>query len=62
MVCIEAGEAICIIFDARPISKQKKFSLVVRPNYTVERLFEEIKCLSDCKNFDLSFDNVSVII
>lgn len=53
MVCCDEGSVQCIIFNLMPDATQKKLTLLVRPSYTVSRLFEDIKQQLDVDNFDI---------
>lgn len=55
MVSYEEGSAQCIICNKMPGATKKKITLMVRPSYTVSKLFNDIKTQLDVDNFEVVF-------
>lgn len=53
MVCSDEGSTQCIIVNLMPDAKIKKLTLLVRPSYTVKKLFEDIQRQFDVINFNI---------
>lgn len=53
MVCYDEGSAQCIISNMMPGATKMKITLMVRPSYTVVKLFNDIKTQLDVDNFDI---------
>ena len=53
MVCAKDDEALCTIRDVRPDAVQKRFSITVRPHYTVATLYEDVRLQTAFSDFEL---------
>lgn len=54
MVTKDENSAICIVLNKLPNAKLNKISLLVRPSYTVAKLFEDIRLQLEINdNFEL---------
>uniref|UniRef100_A0A182S9M9 USP domain-containing protein n=1 Tax=Anopheles maculatus TaxID=74869 RepID=A0A182S9M9_9DIPT len=54
MVCAKDDQTLCTIRDVRPDAVQKKFSVTVRPHYTVATLYEDVRLQTAFSDFELN--------
>ena len=54
MVCLEEENTSCVIIDKTPGSTQRKYSIIVRSNCTVEKIFESIGIQYQYDSYDLA--------
>uniref|UniRef100_A0A182YEJ4 Ubiquitin carboxyl-terminal hydrolase 47 n=1 Tax=Anopheles stephensi TaxID=30069 RepID=A0A182YEJ4_ANOST len=54
MVCAKDDQTLCTIRDVRPDATQKRFSVTVRPHYTVATLYEDVRLQTAYSDFELN--------
>uniref|UniRef100_A0A182P466 Ubiquitin carboxyl-terminal hydrolase 47 n=1 Tax=Anopheles epiroticus TaxID=199890 RepID=A0A182P466_9DIPT len=54
MVCAKDDQTLCTIRDVRPDAVQKRFSVTVRPHYTVATLYEDVQLQTAYSDFELN--------
>uniref|UniRef100_A0A182Q081 Ubiquitin carboxyl-terminal hydrolase 47 n=1 Tax=Anopheles farauti TaxID=69004 RepID=A0A182Q081_9DIPT len=54
MVCAKDDQTLCTIRDVRPDAVQKRFSVTVRPHYTVGTLYEDVRLQTAFSDFELN--------
>ncbi|XP_050073446.1 ubiquitin carboxyl-terminal hydrolase 47 [Anopheles maculipalpis] len=54
MVCAKDDQTLCTIRDVRPDAVQKRFSVTVRPHYTVATLYEDVRLQTAYSDFELN--------
>ncbi|XP_058066376.1 ubiquitin carboxyl-terminal hydrolase 47 [Anopheles bellator] len=55
MVCAQTENTLCTIRDVRPNAEQKRFSVTVRPHYTVAALYQDVKLQTTLCEFELHY-------
>uniref|UniRef100_A0A182JX96 Ubiquitin carboxyl-terminal hydrolase 47 n=1 Tax=Anopheles christyi TaxID=43041 RepID=A0A182JX96_9DIPT len=54
MVCAKDDQTLCTIRDVRPDAVQKRFSVTVRPHYTVASLYDDVRLQTAFSDFELN--------
>ncbi|XP_052894832.1 ubiquitin carboxyl-terminal hydrolase 47 [Anopheles moucheti] len=57
MVCAKDDQTLCTIRDERLDAVQKRFSVTVRPHYTVAALYEDVRLQAEHTDFELYLTN-----